>query len=107
VQVNRSELCLPALVISDTTLRGRNALVVASVCAQLITVLDVSTLKLVLSHCVDTSIVTTNRAGGTSLGLVGVEVLLSVEGDLLVVGHFEVVCVEDLFKKEFVLLCCR
>lgn len=94
-----SELCLPALVICDTTLRRRDALVVTSVCAQLIAKLDVSTLELVLSHGVDTSIVGIIGAGGTGLGLVGVEVLLGLLGDLLVVGHFDVfVMWEDLKK---------
>jgi len=85
------ELNLPALVIGDTTLGRRNALVVASVCAQLIAKLDVSALELVLGMGVDTGVLDIIGAGGTGLGLVGVEVLLGLLGDLLVVGrHFDV-----------------
>lgn len=86
------ELNLPALVIGDTTLGRRNSLVVASVCAQLIAKLDVSALELVLNVGVDTSVLDIIGSGGTSLGLVGVEVLLGLLGDLLVVGrHFDLV----------------
>ena len=90
--MNNVGLNIPALVIGDTTLGRRNALVVASVCAQLIAKLDVSALELVLNVGVDTSVLDIIGAGGTSLGLVGVEVLLGLLGDLLIVGgHFDVI----------------
>jgi hypothetical protein len=73
---------LPSTGIRVTTFLRRDTLVVASIRAQVGVILNMCTRELVLNSGVYTSIVTGRGLSSAGLGLVAVEVSLSLVGDV-------------------------